>query len=84
MPQKPIIRKTPIAKPTPRKNTPKPEKIRNPIVAALAKKQHAITLKKIENTVASKTGAEAASLSVIKIDKQLVGRLHQANNKKKV
>ncbi len=83
MPQKAIVRNKPLAKPTQRKNAPQEPKLKNAVVASLAKKQQAVTMRKIENTVASKSGVEAANLNFVKIDKQLVGHLDQANSKKK-
>ena len=87
MPQGPIVRKKSLAKPTQRKNLPQKPKIKNALVGQLAKKQQAVTMRKIENTVAAKSGIDgvnAPDFNVVKLDKQLLGRLHQAKSKKKV
>ena len=83
MTQKAIIRKKPLAKPMQRKNVPQKEKLKNAVVASLAKKQQTLTLRKIETTVASKTGYEIANLNLVKIDKQLVGQLDQVTKRKR-
>ena len=85
MPQGPIVRKKALAKPAQRKNIPQKPRMKNSLVGQLAKKQQAVTMRKIENTVASKSGFDstATDFNVVKVDKQLLGRLEQVKSKKK-
>ena len=83
MSQKPITRPKKAVAATKRKNQPHQPKIKNAVVNKLAKKQGAMTMRKIESSVGSRASQEPGNLNTIKIDKQLLGRL-QANQPKKL
>jgi hypothetical protein len=82
MTQKPVSRKTPLAKAQSRKNVPRPNKIRDPVVKKLAQKQAGTLIKKIENTVAARSDGNGAGLSVVKVDKNFMGQLKQLKKMK--
>ena len=83
MSQKPIHRTKPLAQSTKRRNIPSQPKIKNAVVRKFATEVKASTIKKIENTVASRAGQEPGGFNLVKLDKQLLGRLAQVQKSKK-
>ena len=83
MSQRQFSRPKKAAAATKRKNQPKLPRIRNHVVDQLAKKQGALTMRKIESSVGSRASQEPGNFNMVRIDKQLLGRL-SANKPKNV